>query len=72
MDRSGRGRALAVELLHLAAGLALTLAIFRAAVWAYPQGAASLAPIGWLTMAAVLVMSVPEIRKAWRTELSKD
>ncbi|WBH16453.1 hypothetical protein [Sphingomonas radiodurans] len=59
-------RAVVIELLHLAAGLMLTLAIFRAAVWAYPQGAESLNPVGWATMLAVLAMSVPEVMKAAR------
>jgi hypothetical protein len=58
------GRVL-LELLHLAAGLVATRAIFVAAAWAYPQGRDSLEPIGWLTMGAVFVMSVPELRKAW-------
>lgn len=59
-------KAVAVELLHLAAGLALTLAIFRAGVWAYPQGEDSLDPVGWATMLAVFAMSVPEVVKAAR------
>jgi hypothetical protein len=59
-------RAVAVELLHLAAGMMLTLAIFRAGIWAYPQGANSLEPVGWATALAVLAMSVPELIKAAR------
>ncbi|QNE31521.1 hypothetical protein F1C10_05945 [Sphingomonas sp. NBWT7] len=59
-------RAVAIELVHLAAGLMLTLAIFRAGVWAYPQGADSLEPVGWVTMLAIVAMSVPEIAKAAR------
>jgi hypothetical protein len=59
-------RAVAIELLHLAAGLMLTLAIFRAGIWAYPQGADALVPVSWATMLAVLAMSVPEVAKAYR------
>ena len=65
------GRATLVELLHLVTGLVLTAAIFRTAAWAYPPGRDSLEPIGWLTMAAVFVMSVPEVRKAWIADRTK-
>jgi hypothetical protein len=59
-------RAVAVELIHLAAGLVATQAIFRAAIWSYPQGAGSLEPVSWAVMLAVLAMSVPELVKAAR------
>jgi hypothetical protein len=59
-------RAVAVELIHLAAGLMLTFAIFRGGMWAYPQGADSLEPVGWVTMLAIVAMSVPEVIKAAR------
>ena len=59
-------RAVAIELLHLAAGLMLTFAIFRAGIWAYPQGTDSLVPVGWMTVLAVVAMSVPEVAKAAR------
>ncbi len=59
-------RAVLVELLHLAAGLLLTFALFRAAIWSYPQGAGSLEPVSWATMLAVLAMSVPAVTKAAR------
>jgi hypothetical protein len=59
-------RAVLVELIHLAAGLMATQAIFRAGMWAYPQGAGSLESVSWVVMLAVLAMSVPEVMKAAR------
>lgn len=59
-------RAVAAELLHLAAGLLLTLVLFRAAIWSYPQGAGSLEPVCLLTMLALLAMSVPALVRAAR------
>ena len=59
-------RAVVAELLHLAAGLLLTLALFRAAIWSYPQGAGSLEPVCLLTMLAMLAMSVPALIRAAR------
>lgn len=60
------GRAVAVEVLHLVAALVATQAMFRAAIWSYPQGADSLEPVSWAVMLAVLAMSVPEMMKAAR------
>lgn len=59
-------RAVVAELLHLAVGLLLTLALFRAAIWSYPQGAGSLEPVCLLTMLAMLAMSVPALIRAAR------
>jgi hypothetical protein len=57
-------RAVAVELIHLAAGLMATHMVFRAAIWSYPQGADSLEPVSWAVMLAVLAMSVPPVMRA--------
>lgn len=59
-------RAVMIEIVHLVLGLMATTAIFRAAIWSYPQGAGSLEPVGWAVMLAVLAMSVPELVKAAR------
>ncbi|ONF97661.1 hypothetical protein [Sphingomonas jeddahensis] len=59
-------RAVAVELIHLVAGLLVTQVFFRAAIWSYPQGAGSIEPVRWAVMLAVLAMSVPELVKAAR------
>lgn len=61
------GRTLA-ETLHLAAGVAAAAAMFGAAAWAYPQGFATIWNVGFVTMAAVAVMSAPEFRKAWMAD----
>ncbi|MDF2494084.1 hypothetical protein [Sphingomonas sp.] len=59
-------RAAAVELIYLAIGLVATQAVFRAAIWSYPQGAGSLEPVSWAVMLALLAMSVPALMKAAR------
>lgn len=56
------------EALHLAAGVVATAAMFAAAAWAYPQGFATIWNVGFVTMAAVAVMSVPEFGKAWTAD----
>ncbi|WP_298672282.1 hypothetical protein [uncultured Sphingomonas sp.] len=58
-------RATVFELLWHAAALAITALFFWAAAWSYPQGGATIWPIGWATMAAVLAMSLYEIRRTW-------
>ena len=60
-----------LELLHLAAGLVATAAIFGAAAWAYPQGHATIWNIGFVTMAAVAGMSIPQFRDAWAGDRGK-
>lgn len=57
-------RAAAVELIYLAIALVATQAVFRAAIWSYPQGADSLEPVSWAVMLALLAMSVPAVMKA--------
>jgi len=57
-----------LEVLHLAAGVAAFTAMFAAAAWAYPQGYATIWNVGFVTMAAVVVMSVPEFGKAWAAD----
>ncbi|MBN8849527.1 MULTISPECIES: hypothetical protein [unclassified Sphingomonas] len=58
-------RAVVFELLWLVAALTITALIFWAGAWSYPQGAGTIWPIGWATMAAVLAMSLYEIRRVW-------
>jgi hypothetical protein len=66
-----RWRHILTEVIHLAAGLVVTRLVFVAAAWAYPQGREAIAPIGWLTMLAVLAMSVPELMKAWHADTGR-
>jgi len=56
------------EVLHLATGLVATAAVFGAAAWAYPLGYATIWNIGFVTMAAVAGMSIPEFQKAWAAD----
>jgi hypothetical protein len=64
------GRVL-LELFHLLVGLMATKAVFAVAAWAYPPGRDTIEPIGWMTMGAVLAMSLPELRKAWVADRTK-
>lgn len=59
------GRRTLIELLHLAAGLGATAAVFAAGAWSYPVGARTVWAVGWVTMGAVLAMSVGPLRNAW-------
>ncbi len=59
------GRRTLAELLHLAAGLGVTAAVFAAGAWSYPVGAATVRLIGWATMLVVLGMGVGPLRRAW-------
>jgi hypothetical protein len=56
------------EGLHLAAGLAVTVAVFRVAAWAYPFGGEVIDKVGWGTLALVLVMGAVPLRDAWRAD----
>ena len=66
------GRASLTELFHLAFGMALTIALFRAAAWAYPIGAGTILGVGWGTTAVVLAMAVGPLVRAWRDERGVD
>ena len=54
------------ELFHLAFGVVLTTALFRAAAWAYPIGAGTILTVGWGTTAVVVAMAVGPLVRAWR------
>lgn len=62
------GRRTLAELLHLAAGLGVTAAVFRAAAWSYPVGRGTVRWVGWATMLVVLAMSIPPLRRARRVD----
>ena len=62
------GRRTLVELLHLAAGLGVTAAVFAAGAWSYPVGAATVQAVGWATMLVVFGMGVAPLRRAWRAD----
>ena len=61
-------RRTAIELLHLAAGVVVTAAMFRAAAWAYPPADADFRWVGGATLAAVMAMGVRPLRGAWRAD----
>ena len=65
------GRRTFVELLHLAAGLGVTAAVFGAGAWSYPVGAATVQAVGWGTMLVVFGMSVGPLRQAWRADRAR-
>ena len=57
-----------VELLHLAAGLVVTTALFAAAIWSYPQARGDFHLVGAATLVAVLVMGIGPVRRARRAD----
>jgi fatty acid desaturase len=58
------GRRVAVELLHIAAGLLAAWAITAAAAWAYPLGRDVIWWCGAAAMAATVFMGVGPLRRA--------
>jgi hypothetical protein len=58
------GRATFTELLHIAAGAAFTVLIFKGAAWAYPLGRDTIELIGWACVIAVVVMGLRPLRRA--------
>ena len=56
------------EALHLLTGTVAIAAMFGAAAWVYPQGYFTIWGIGFVTIAAVTGMSIPEFRKAWAAD----
>lgn len=58
------GRNTLTEVLHIAAGLALTALIFKGAAWAYPLGRDTIYVVGWLTALAVVLMGIGPLRRA--------
>ena len=60
------GRPRATELLHLAAGLVLTAAIFASAARAYPIGRDTIHAVGWGAGAVVLAMGAGPVWRALR------
>ncbi len=62
------GRRTLVELLHLAAGVAITALVFAGAAWAYPQGGETLRWVGLATMVVVVAMSIAPLRLAFAAD----
>jgi hypothetical protein len=60
------------ELLHLAAGLALTVLIFRLAAWSYPLGRETIGLVGWGAAVVVLAMAIDPLRRAWAADRRQD
>ena len=52
------------EMLHLAAAVVTTAALFAGGAWGYPQGRATIWAIGYVTMAAVALLSLPALLRA--------
>ena len=59
-------RTVAIEVAHMLGGLLLTWLIFAGAAWGYPEGRATIRPIGWLTMVAIVLMSTADMLRAGR------
>ncbi|SOB87454.1 hypothetical protein SAMN06297144_2586 [Sphingomonas guangdongensis] len=57
-----------VELLHIAAGLVATVLIVRLAAWGYPLARGTFNALGWVAGAAVMLMGMGPLRKAWRID----
>ena len=59
-------RALAIEVAHLVIALGVTIALFWAAAWAYPQGRDTIWAVGWVTAGVVVILQIPPILRAGR------
>ena len=54
-----------IELLHIAAGLMATALITAVGAWAYPLGGDTIRLVGWCAGAAVVLMGIGPLRRAW-------
>ncbi|MEO5938537.1 MAG: hypothetical protein ABIQ43_05955 [Sphingomonas sp.] len=61
------GRTIA-ELCYMLASAAVTWLIAWGAAWSYPQGAATIWPIGWVSIAIVLALGFKPFWESWRTD----
>ena len=59
------GRETLHELLHIAAGVAVVVLLFKGAAWAYPLGKATIYAVGWVTGIAVVAMGAGGLRRAY-------
>jgi hypothetical protein len=57
---------IAVELLHIVAGLAAALAVTWVSAWAYPLGEKTIWTIGYVAMALTVLMGINPLRRAVR------
>ena len=62
------GRRTLAELLHLAAGLGVTAAVFAAGAWSYPVGRGTVRWVGWATMLVVMAMGIGPLLRARRAD----
>ena len=58
----------AVELLHIAVGLAAAAVLTAAAGWSYPMGREVIWWCGMGAMAATVLMGIGPLRRAWRAD----
>jgi hypothetical protein len=57
---------IAVELLHILAGLAAALAVTWVSAWAYPLGESTIWTIGGVAMVLTVLMGINPLRRAIR------
>jgi hypothetical protein len=61
------GRTIA-EFCYMAASAVVTWFVARAAVWSYPQGSATIWPIGWVAIAFVVGLGFKPFLDSWRLD----
>ena len=64
------GRTIA-EFCYMIASAAVTWLIARGAVWSYPQGAETIWPIGWVSIAFVVGFGLKPFLDSWRADRTK-
>ncbi|GAA0726733.1 hypothetical protein [Sphingomonas japonica] len=53
-----------IQILHTLAGLLAAAMITGAAAWAYPQGQREIWWVGYAAMVAIVLLSIPPVRRA--------
>ena len=61
------GRTIA-EFCYMVASAVVTWFVTWAAAWGYPQGADTIWPIGWLSIAAVVALGFKPFWDSWRAD----
>ena len=58
----------AVELVHMALGLAAALAIGSVCAWAYPLARGDIWLVMWVAVAGILLLGIRPVREAWNED----
>ncbi|MEO5492958.1 MAG: hypothetical protein ABIR08_02905 [Sphingomonas sp.] len=61
------GRTIA-EFCYMLASAGVTYLIAWGAAWSYPQGAATIWPVGWVSIAVVVALGFDPFWRSWRTD----